>query len=456
MREITKHYIDGAFVTPHGTEILETFDPVTGKKSGHVVLADEVDTQAAIAAANRALVAFSQTTVEERIDLLRRMHKATEARLGDLIDAMVSEYGGTRQFSTVICEGAVSVFPAVEQALRETEMVRQWNGTTVFYQPVGVAGLITPWNANALFLTAKMASAIAAGCTVVAKPSELSAWQTQVLMECLHDAGVPAGVINVVSGRGDVVGAELVRNPDVHKISFTGSAGVGAGIMRDGAATMKRVTLELGGKSPTVVLDDADFAKAIPSALVNAFLNSGQACAAGTRLLVPNSRMDEAKAAIKSAMEHFPVGLPDDPATAIGPMVSQLQWTRIQDHIQRGIDAGATPLIGGLGKPAGFEDGFFVRPTIFVDVDNAMSIAQEEIFGPVLCVIGYEDEADAIRIANDSKYGLHGFVEGTDPERCRRVARQILAGRVAINGMKDDQQAPFGGFRHSGYGREFG
>ena len=262
MREITTHYIDGAFVAPHGTEILETFDPVTGQKSGHVVLADEVDTQTAIAAANRALATFSQTTVEERAALLRAMHKATEARLDDLIDAMVTEYGGTRQFSTVICEGAVSVFPAVEKALMETEMVRQWNGTTVFYQPVGVAGLITPWNANALFLNAKIASALAAGCTVVAKPSEMSAYQTQVLMECLHEAGVPKGVVNVLSGRGDVVGATLVQSPDVHKISFTGSAGVGASIMRDGAATMKRVTLELGGKSPTIVLDDADFSKA--------------------------------------------------------------------------------------------------------------------------------------------------------------------------------------------------
>jgi aldehyde dehydrogenase (NAD+) len=259
-----------------------------------------------------------------------------------------------------------------------------------------------------------------------------------------------------VTGRGEIVGAELVRNPGVAKISFTGSAAVGRSIMRDGAATMKRVTLELGGKSPNILLDDVDLGKAIPTALAIAFMNSGQACVAGTRLLAPKTRLDEVKRAILNAMPAFPVGDPADPKTAVGPMVTQKQYERIQAYIRKGIGEGAEVLVGGEGHPPGLEAGNFVKPTVFVNVRNDMTIAQEEIFGPVLCVISYEDENDAIRIANDTSYGLHGYVSGADVQRARRVASQILAGRVAINGMLDDQQAPFGGFKHSGVGREFG
>ena len=456
MRHITTHYIDGAFVESHGREVLESVDPVTGKIAGDVLLADVVDTQRAIAAARRALPEFSRTTKEARIELLRRMQDATAARLDDLVGAMVDEYGGTIQVSTLIVKGAVEAFHQAEIALNQIELVRQWGTTTAFYEPVGVAGLITPWNANALFLCVKSASAIAAGCTLVAKPSELSAFQTQVLLECLHEAGLPPGVLNVVTGLGGVVGAELVRNPDVSKISFTGSAAVGETIMRDGAATMKRVTLELGGKSPNILLDDADLATAIPNALAIAFVNSGQACVAGTRLLVPNSMIEPIRKAIVEAASAFPVGKPSDPKTAVGPMVSKKQFDRVQSFIRKGIEEGAEVLVGGEGPPDGLEEGFFVKPTVFVNVTNDMTIAREEIFGPVLCVIGYEDDEDAIRIANDTPYGLHGFVSGTDRGRARRVAARILAGRVAINGMRDDQQAPFGGFKHSGFGREFG
>jgi aldehyde dehydrogenase (NAD+) len=319
-----------------------------------------------------------------------------------------------------------------------------------------VAGLITAWNANALFICLKLASAVAAGCTVVLKPSELSSLQTEVMIECLEAAKLPKGVCNVVIGRGDVVGAELVRNPDVAKISFTGSVAVGQSIMRDGAASMKRVTLELGGKSPTILLDDAVLDKAIPAALILAFMNSGQACAAGTRLLVPKSRLDAVKRAIVDAMFSFAVGAPADPKTAVGPMVSQKQYERIQSYIHKGIEEGAEVLVGGEGHPPGFESGYFVKPTVFVNVRNDMTIAQEEIFGPVLCVIAYDSEDEAIRIANDSKYGLHAAVLGTDLQRARRVASQIRAGRVVINGMTDDPQAPWGGFKFSGVGREYG
>jgi aldehyde dehydrogenase (NAD+) len=276
------------------------------------------------------------------------------------------------------------------------------------------------------------------------------------LLECLHQAGLPKGVYNVVTGRGDTVGAELVRNPDVAKISFTGSLAVGERIMRDGAATMKRVTLELGGKSPNILLDDADLDVAIPRALGIAFLNSGQACAAGTRLLVPKSRFDAIKRKIVDTMPAFPVGDPADQKTAIGPMVTQKQYERVQSYIRKGIVEGAVVLVGGEGHPLGLEAGHFVKPTVFVNVSNDMTIAREEIFGPVLSVITYETEEEAIRIANDTSFGLHGFVSGTDLQRARRVASQILAGRVAINGMLNDPQAPWGGFKHSGVGREFG
>jgi aldehyde dehydrogenase (NAD+) len=453
---ITKHYIDGAFVESHGREVMDIINPANRETIAQITLADEEDARRAIAAAKRALATFGRTSKDERAKILRRLHEAVSARLGDLTAAMVEEYGGTANFSRLIIEAAANVFLAAEKALQELPLTRTWGKTTVTLEPVGVAGLITPWNANSFFLSAKLASTLAAGCTAVIKPSELSAMQTQAWLECVHEAKLPKGLCNVVTGRGDVVGAELVRNPDVAKISFTGSVAIGKSIMRDGAATMKRVTLELGGKSPNILLDDADLKKAIPNALVIAFLNSGQACAAGTRLLVPKSRLDEVKRAITETMSIFPVGDPADSKTAVGPMVTQKQFERVQSYIRKGIEEGAEVLVGGEGHPKGLEAGYFVKPTVFVNVKNDMTIAREEIFGPVLCVITYENEEDAIRLANDTSFGLHAFVSGTDVQRARRVASQILAGRVAINGMLDDQQAPFGGFKHSGVGREFG
>jgi aldehyde dehydrogenase (NAD+) len=456
VKTLTTHYIDGAFVESHGHEVMDIVRPTDGKVIGRVTLADEEDTRRAIAAAKRAFTTYGRSTKEERIGILRRLHQAISARIDDLTAAMVEEYGGVVQFARVIVESGVNAFPAAEKGLEELPLTRSWGKTTVTLEPVGVAGLITAWNANALFICLKLASAVAAGCTVVLKPSELSSLQTEVMIECLEAAKLPKGVCNVVIGRGDVVGAELVRNPDVAKISFTGSVAVGQSIMRDGAATMKRVTLELGGKSPTILLDDAVLDKAIPAALILAFMNSGQACAAGTRLLVPKSRLDAVKRAIVDAMPSFAVGAPADPKTGVGPMVSQKQYERIQSYIHKGIEEGAEVLVGGEGHPPGFESGYFVKPTVFVNVRNDMTIAQEEIFGPVLCVIAYDSEDEAIQIANDSKYGLHAAVLGTDLQRARRVASQIRAGRVVINGMTDDPQAPWGGFKFSGVGREYG
>jgi aldehyde dehydrogenase (NAD+) len=456
MRAVTKHYIDGAFVESHGQKVMESINPTNQQVLGSVMLGDEEDARRAIAAAKRAFQTYSRTTKKDRLEILRRMHEVTSARIGDFTDAMISEYGGVSQFASLIAQTGVEAFRQAEKALQNLQLERKWDKTTVLLAPVGVAGLITAWNANALFVCLKTASALAAGCTVVVKPSEMSFLQTQVLLDCLHEAELPNGILNVVNGLGDTVGAELVRNPDVHKISFTGSAAVGEKIMRDGAATMKRVTLELGGKSPNILLDDADFGKAIPMALGIAFLNSGQACAAGTRLLVPKSRLDEVKRTIIDAMRAFTVGDPADPKTAVGPMVSKKQYERVQSYIRKGIEEGAEVLVGGEGHPRGLAQGNFVKPTVFANVSNDMTIAQEEIFGPVLSVIAYDTVDEAVSIANDSKYGLHAFVSGTDVPRARRVAGQILAGRVVINGMRDDPQAPWGGFKHSGIGREYG
>jgi aldehyde dehydrogenase (NAD+) len=456
MDTITTHYIDGDFVESHGREVMDVVRPTDRQVIARVTLADEEDTRRAIAAAKRAFATYGRSSKEERAAILRRLHEAASARIDDLTAAMVEEYGGVVQFAGLIVQSGVNAFLAAEEALQEMPWTRSWNKTTVTLEPVGVAGLITAWNANALFLCLKLASAVAAGCTVVIKPSELSALQTRVLVEALHKAELPRGLLNVVTGLGSVVGAELVRNPDVAKISFTGSVAVGESIMRDGAATMKRVTLELGGKSPTILLDDAAFDQAIPAALTMAFLNSGQACAAGTRLLAPKSRLEAVKRAISDAMPAFAVGDPANPKTAVGPMVSQKQYERVESYIRKGIEEGAEVLVGGEGPPRGLEAGYFVKPTVFVNVRNDMAIAREEIFGPVLCVIAYENDEDAIRIANDSRYGLHAAVLGTDVARARRVASQLRAGRVVINGMTDDPQAPWGGFKYSGVGREYG
>jgi len=456
IRTITTHYIDGAFVESHGREVMDVIKPTNRKVIAKATLGDEEDTRRAIAAAKRAFTSFSHTTREERSRYLRQLHKAVSGHIDDLTAAMVEEYGGVARFARLIVESGVNAFAAAESALQQLPLRESWGKTTVTLEPVGVAGLITAWNANVLFICLKLASAVAAGCTVVIKPSEMSPLQTWVMVEALNAAELPKGVFNVVTGLGTVVGAELVRNLDVAKISFTGSVAVGEAIMRDAAATMKRITLELGGKSPTILLDDAALDKAIPAALTLAFLNSGQACAAGTRLLVPRSRLDEVKRAIRDEMRAFTVGDPADPNIMVGPMVSQKQYERVESYIRKGIEEGAEVLVGGEGHPKSLEAGYFVKPTVFVKVKNEMNIAQEEIFGPVPCVIAYDSEDEAIRIANDSKYGLHSAVLGTDIRRARRVASQLRAGRVVINNMTDDPQAPWGGFKYSGVGREYG
>ena len=455
MRNIAKIYIDGAFVNPHGNEVFDLFNPTTGQVIGTVKLADEEDARLAIAAAKRAFPAFSRTSKAERIKMLNDLHDAVFSRVDDLAAATIEEYGAPAMRALWGSRYAAESFLNAAKSLQAYELTRRINTTEVVMQPLGVVALITPWNANAGFICNKLATAIAAGCTSVIKPSEMSAIQTQIVTEALHEAGVPAGVFNIVTGRGDVVGAELSSHPDVAKISFTGSTAVGKAIMRAGAETMKRVTLELGGKSPTLILDDADLTTAIPLAIKAGFENSGQACIAGTRILVPQDRLPEVLALAKAAVRNVKVGDPTGPATAIGPMVSQKQWDRVQGYIRLGLEEGAEIFVGGEGRPDGLT-GFFVKPTVFTNVTNDMRIAREEIFGPVLSILTYRTEEEAITIANDTVYGLQSYVISSDPERARAVAARLETGRVVINGAPHEPLAPFGGFKQSGIGREYG
>ncbi len=456
MHTIDQIYIDGAFVTPHGEERFDLFNPATEEVIGTVRLADEDDTRRAIAAAKRAFPAFSRTTVAERIALLRRMHAAIEARGDDLFAAVLEEYGAPVYRGRWMVGHASSVFLDAIETLEHFEFERRMGTATVVMQAVGVVGLITPWNSNAGFICGKLATAIAAGCTAVIKPSEMSALQTRVVTEALHAAGAPAGVFNIVTGRGDVVGAAIVDSLDIAKISFTGSTAVGKGIVRAAADTLKRVTLELGGKSPVVILDDADFDAAVPLAVMAGFANSGQACIAGTRLLVPRARLADFETRMAAAANAVVSGDPADHATDVGPMVSRKQWDRVQGYIRKGIEEGARLIAGGEGRPEGHARGWLVRPTVFTDVRNDMTIAREEIFGPVLSIIAYDDEEDAIAIANDTPYGLQAYVLSADAARARRVASRIDAGRVLINTIAHEPKAPFGGFKQSGLGREYG
>jgi aldehyde dehydrogenase (NAD+) len=456
MQSIEHIYINGQFVTPHGQEWFDLHNPSTEEVIGRVRLGDAQDAQRAIAAAEAAFPTWSRSTRDERIAALRRMRQAVAAREEALMDAILMEYGAPSTRGRWMATYPAEVIAQAIDTLESFAFEEKAGAATVIQTPVGVAGLITPWNSNAGFICNKLATALAAGCTAVIKPSEMSALQTQIVAEALHEAGLPPGVFNIVNGRGDVVGEEIARNPGIAKISFTGSSAVGQHLVAAGAATMKRVTLELGGKSPTVVLEDADFAAAMPLVLQAGFMNSGQACIAGTRILVPRSRLAEFEQAAKEAVSHIQSGDPRKPGTDIGPMVSRKQWERVQDYIRIGQEEGATLLAGGTGRPDGLHAGWFVKPTLFTRATNQMRIAREEIFGPVLTIIPYKDEADAIAIANDTRYGLSALVLGKNRESCERVARQIDSGRVLVNTLAHEPRAPFGGFKYSGLGREMG
>ncbi len=456
MHIIDTIYIDGAFVTPHGDAVFDLFNPATEAVIGRVRLADAVDARHAIAAAKRAFPAFSRTSKRERIDMLKRMHAAVAAKRDALVEAIVDEYGAPLSWAGWMADHASSVLLDTANMLEDYAFTRRAGTADVVMQPLGVAGLITPWNSNAGFICGKLAAALAAGCTAVIKPSEMSAIQTRIVTEALHEAGLPPGVFNIVTGLGETVGAEISAHPDIAKLSFTGSTAVGKTILATAAHTLKRVTLELGGKSPMIVLDDANFDEAVPFALQAGFMNSGQACVAGTRILVPQSRLAEFEARVVACIAGIQSGDPRDPRTSVGPMVSRKQWERVQRYIRTGIDEGARVIAGGEGRPDGVAAGWFVRPTVFSDVRNDMTIARDEIFGPVLSIIAYRDTDEAIALANNTRYGLQAYVASTDAARAREVASRVEAGRVLVNTLAHEPAAPFGGFKQSGIGREYG
>jgi len=456
MRQITKHFIGGELVESHGKEKFQLINPSNQEIIGEVTLGDVVDTQRAIKAAQDAFVSYSKSTREERADVLQKFHDAVTARSEDHVKALIEEYGGTLANAQGFVYASGLYILSIKESLKQVKFKEDANGTEIVQVPVGVAGIITPWNASLLYICNKTAAALAAGCTVVIKPSEMSGLQTQVLMECLAKSNIPKGLINIVNGKGDVVGNELTTNPGIAKISFTGSTAVGKSIAKNAAETMKRVTLELGGKSPHIVMEDADFSKAVPFVLQAGFMNNGQACISGTRILVPESRIREFNKALKSAVEKVNVGAPGRADTVLGPLVSKTQYARVQGYINKGIAEGAEVLTGGPGHPEGLEQGNFVKPTVFVNVKNHMTIAREEIFGPVLSVISYKNIDDAIAIANDTPYGLAAYVSGSDSTKAKQIAELIEAGAVSVNQFNGDPSTPFGGVKQSGLGRENG
>ncbi|GAB7079281.1 aldehyde dehydrogenase family protein [Megalodesulfovibrio paquesii] len=457
MTRIERIYINGDFVTPHGDAEHVQINPATKAPIARIRLGDAEDVHRAVAAAKAAFPDFSRSSVAERQALLQRLHAAVQAREHHLIQAAMVEYGAPIKDTTARARSAANNFLLAAETLDSFAFERRLGKATVLMEPLGVAGIITPWNANYTLLCSKLATAIAAGCTVVIKPSELSALQTDVLLDCFHAAGLPPGVVNVIHGTGEVVGEAITGHPDIAFISFTGSTRVGRLIHARAAATLKRLTLELGGKSANVLLDDANLDKAIPLAVRIAFANSGQACVAGSRLLVPRFRLEEIRTRLAAEVAAVVVGDPWEPATTIGPLVNQAQYDRVQGYIHLGIDEGAKLLIGGPGHPEGLEHGHFVKPTVFEQVTPKMTIAQEEIFGPVLCLMAYDSEEEAIEIANGTMYGLAAYISSTNLPRARQLALRLKAGRVLINRAESNEpRAPFGGFKQSGIGREYG
>jgi aldehyde dehydrogenase (NAD+) len=454
MHVLDTFYIDGEWVRPSGTRDIEVIDPRTEIANGSVRLADEADIDRAVAAARRAFDGFARTSVAERVELLKGICAEYEAALGRLAEAIAAEMGAPPALANA-AQAPIGLlhFRTALDVLRGYAFEERDGALSIEREPIGVCALITPWNWPANQIACKVAPALAVGCTMVLKPSEIAPFSAQVIAEVLHGAGVPAGVFNLIHGDGPGAGAALARHPDVDLVSFTGSTRGGVAVAEAAAATVKRVHQELGGKSPNIVLPDADFEAAITRGVQAVMMNSGQSCNAPTRMLVPAARMAEAKAIAARAAGAVRAGEGDG---AIGPVVSEVQWNKVQRLISAGIAEGAELVAGGEGRPDGVERGFFVRPTVFGDVDPGMTIAREEIFGPVLSIIGYADEEEAVRIANDTEYGLAAYVESGDLEHARRLGKRLRAGQVRINGAGLHPMAPFGGYKQSGNGREWG
>ena len=451
-----KFYINGEWVEPNGSDTVDVINPATEDVIGTIALGTHEDVDAAVAAAQNAFETFSQTTVEERLELLNKITEIIGSRSEDLATAITSEMGAPSGLAKAAQAGTgLFHFATTAGILANFNFEEELGKSLIVKEPVGVVGMITPWNWPINQIACKVAPALAAGCTMVLKPSEVAPLNAIIFAEVMHEAGVPPGVFNLVNGDGPTVGAYLSSHAGIDMMSFTGSARAGIEVARNAAATVKRVAQELGGKSANIILDDANLEEAVGRDAFGMCMNSGQSCNAGTRMLVPNSKMEEAKAIAKASMEAVAVGDPTSDGTTIGPVVSEMQWNKIQGLIQAGIDEGAELVCGGLGRPDGLEKGYYVRPTLFANVTNDMQIAQEEIFGPVLVLIGYEDDDEAISIANDTVYGLAGYISGSH-DRAVQIARRIRTGNMHVNGAGPDFNAPFGGYKQSGNGREWG
>ena len=455
MREYLKFYIEGQWVDPVELRRLDVENPVTEKVCGTIALGGSQDVDRAVAAARRAFTAWSGSAREERLDLLQALMAEYQKRSGDLAEAVTEEMGAPPALAAgpQVQMGVGHLVTAID-VLKNFVFEQPHGSTLVRKEPIGVCGLITPWNWPLNQIACKVFPALAAGCTMVLKPSEIAPFSGQIFTEIMHAAGVPAGVYNMVYGDGPGVGAALSSHPGIDMMSFTGSTRAGIEVARNAAPTVKRVTQELGGKSPNIVLDDDAFAQSVAGGVMAMMLNSGQSCNAPSRMLVPRARMDEAVAVARTTAESVKVGDAADPAS-IGPVASRVQFDKIQRLIQTGVDEGAEIVAGGLGRPEGLDVGYYVRPTVFAGVSNTMTIAREEIFGPVLCILGYDDVEQAVQIGNDTEYGLYGYVTGADLDQARAVARQIRAGTISIN-HAIDISAPFGGYKQSGNGREWG
>jgi aldehyde dehydrogenase (NAD+) len=456
MREYLKFYIDGQWVEPAALKTLDVINPATEEVCGKIALGGAADVDAAVKAARKAFPAWSQTTREERLDVLGRILAEYQKRFGDLATAVTEEMGApsslAQRAQVPIGMGHLATAQAV---LKDFKFEEDRGPTMIVKEPIGVCGFITPWNWPLNQIVCKVAPAIATGCTMVLKPSEVAPFSGQIFAEIMHAAGVPAGVFNLVHGDGIGVGVPLSSHPEVDMVSFTGSTRAGIEVAKNAAPTVKRVAQELGGKSPNIVLDDDAFAKGVGRGVATMMTNSGQSCNAPTRMLVPKGRMDEAITVAREAASTVTVGDPNG-NSQLGPVVSEVQFNKIQKLIQAGIDEGATLVIGGVGRPEGLDKGYYVKPTVFANVTNEMTIAQEEIFGPVLSILGYDTLDQAIDIGNDTEYGLAAYVQASDLEAAKKVASRLRAGQVSINGGGGDMMAPFGGYKMSGNGREWG
>jgi aldehyde dehydrogenase (NAD+) len=457
MRDMLQFYIDGEWVDPVTPNPFPVINPATESICGRISLGAAEDVDKAVAAAKRALPSFAATSREQRIALLERILEEYTKRQDDVATAIMEEMGAPWKLAKYAQAGSgLQHIQAAADALKALPFEEVHGTTLITREPIGVCGLITPWNWPMNQIAVKVAPALAAGCTMVLKPSEIAPFDAMIFAEILDAAGVPAGVFNLVNGDGPTVGAALSGHPDVAMISFTGSTRAGVAVAQNAAPTVKRVAQELGGKSANIILDDADFGKAVARGASACFENTGQSCNAPTRMLVPAERLAEAAEIAGQRAASTTPGDPQGENTRMGPVVSELQWNKIQGLIQKGIDEGATLVSGGTGRPEGLETGYYVKPTVFSAVHNDMTIAREEIFGPVLSIIRYEDEDDAVRIANDTPYGLSGYVSSGDLDRARNVAARLETGMVHINNASLDSQAPFGGYKQSGNGREWG